>query len=147
MKKGFLKTKVSEVNTIIDSDTGEILDISTKRHTYLANSKEEFFICYASIVGIFMNITQAEARVFGYCLRYRNAKFDISKKVRVSMSNEVDLNERTILNTIPTLIEKGLLFKTEDSLYGINPRYVFHGSTKDRDAALKAVIELGCKDC
>ena len=147
MKKGFLKTQVTEITTIVDSNSGEVMDMSTKTHSYLANTKEEFFICYASIVGIFMNITQAEARVFGYCLRYRNAKFDISKKVRLSMSDEVDLNERTILNTIPTLIEKNILYKSPDGLYGINPRYVFYGSTKDRDAALKAVIELGCKDC
>lgn len=147
MKKGFLKTDVTEVITTVDAHTGEILDEDIKKHNYLANTKEEFFICYASIIGIFINISQAEARIFGYCLRYRNTKFDISKNVRVSMSKEVNLNERTILNTIPMLLEKKLLYLTEDKLYGINPRYIFYGSTTDRNKALKVLIELGCKDC
>lgn len=136
-----------EIIRTVDSESGELLSEHVKRHSYLANTKEEFFICYASIIGIFMNITQAEARVFGYCLRYRNAKFDISKNVRLSMSNEIDLNERTILNTLPSLIDKKLLYQTEDRLYGVNPRYVFYGSTYDRNKSLKSLIELGCKDC
>ncbi len=147
MKKSFIKNITEEVIRVIDSDSGEILSEDIRRHSYLANTKEEFFLCYASIIGIFMNMTQAEARVFGYCLRYRNARFDVSRNVRLSMSKEIDLNERTIMNTLPLLIEKKLLYYTEDKLYGINPRYVFYGSTKERNNSLKALIELGCKDC
>lgn len=57
------------------------------------------------------------------------------------------LNERTVLNTLPSLLDKGLLYKYSSGLYQLNPRYAFEGSTVDLNNALKAIIELGCKDC
>lgn len=146
--KPHLRTGIREVNTVIDSQTGEVLDTEIKEHKYLANSKEEFFMGYSALIGVFMKMNQAEIRIFGYCLRFaRGVRFDISKKVRLSMSKDIDINERTIHNTLPFLIEKGLLFMHEDGLYQINPRYAYQGSTSERNAALKTVIELGCKDC
>lgn len=147
MRKSFLKHITEEVIRTVDIHSGELISEDKKRHSYLANTKEEFFICYASIIGIFMNMTQAQARIFGYCLRYRNAKFDISKNVRLSMGKEIGLNERTIFKTLPILLEKKLIYKTEDNLYGINPRYIFYGSTHDRNKSLKALIDVSCLDC
>lgn len=146
MKKSFLKTSINEKITVVDSD-GVVQQESIKKHTFLANTKEEFFLGYAGLIGMFQKMNQAEIRIFGYCLNYRSAKFDISKKVRLSMSKQIDLNERTILNTIPLLIEKNILYKHEDGLYQINPRYVFYGSSSDRNNELKTIIELGCKNC
>lgn len=146
MKKSFLKTSINEKITVVDSD-GVVQQETIKKHTFLANTKEEFFLGYAGLIGMFQKMNQAEIRIFGYCLNYRSAKFDISKKVRLSMSKQIDLNERTILNTIPLLIEKSILYKHEDGLYQINPRYVFYGSSSDRNNELKTIIELGCKNC
>jgi len=50
MKQSILKTGYTEVNTIIDKDSGEILDISINRTSYLANTKEEFYLMYSSMV-------------------------------------------------------------------------------------------------
>lgn len=146
MKKSYLKTAFSEKVITVDED-GVVKNETIKKHTFLAETKEEFFLGYAGLIGLFQKMNQAEIRIFGYCLNYRNAKFDISKKVRLSMGKEIDLNERTILNTIPLLLEKKILYKYEDGLYQINPRYVFYGSSKDRNNELKTIIELGCRDC
>lgn len=146
--KAHLKTGIKEVSTIVDSETGEILDVQINEHKYLASSKEEFFMGYSALIGVFMKMNQAEIRIFGYCLRFvKGVKFDISKKMRISMSAEIDINERTIHNTLPLLVEKNLLFMHPDGLYQINPRYAYQGSTTERNHALKAIIELGCKDC
>lgn len=148
MSKSFLKKGNTEIETIIDSETGEILDTNMKVHKYLANTKEEFFMCYSALIGVFMQMTQAEVRIFGYLLRYaKGIKFDITKKLRVDMSDSIDINERTILNTLPTLIEKRILFQHEGGLYQLNPRFAYQGSVVERNGALKAIIELGCKDC
>jgi len=102
MKKSFLKTSINEKITVMDSD-GVVQQETIKKHTFLANTKEEFFLGYAGLIGMFQKMNQAEIRIFGYCLNYRSAKFDISKKVRLSMSKQIDLNERTILASIGTL--------------------------------------------
>ena len=148
MKNSFLKKGITEVNHFIDPETGELFSSEVKEHRYLANTKEEFFLCYSALIGVFMEMNQAEIRIFGYCLRYaKGVEFDISKKLRLSMSNEININERTILNTIPSLVDKGLLYLRPDDLYQLNPRYAYQGSTVDRNNALKTIIELGCRDC
>lgn len=146
--KAHLKTGIREISTTIDTETGEIVDVQVQEHKYLANNKEEFFMGYSALIGVFMQMNQAEIRIFGYCLRFaKGVKFDISKKMRLSMSAEIDINERTIHNTLPTLLEKKLLFVHEDGLYQINPRYAYQGSTSERNHALKAVLELHCREC
>lgn len=146
--KAHLKTNYTEVTTIVDSETGEILDQEIKEHQYLANSKEEFFMGYSALIGVFMNMNQAEIRIFGYCLRFaKGVKFDISKKMRISMAKEININERTIHNTLPSLLDKKLLFVHSDGLYQINPRYAYRGSTNERNQALQTVLKLHCKTC
>jgi hypothetical protein len=148
MKHSILKTGITEVINTVDADTGELMDTEIRKHTYMANTKEEFFIGYSALIGAFMEMTQAEIRVFGYLLRYaKGVKFDISKKMRVEMGDVIKLNERTILNTLPALEDKQIIYKYDSGLYQLNPRYAFQGSTVDRNNALKTIIELGCKDC
>lgn len=148
MKHSYLKTRVTQVETVVDSSTGEVLDVNIKKHSFIANSKETFFIGYSALIGAFMEMNQAEVRIFGYCLRYaKGIQFDITKKIRLDISKHTGLNERTIHNNIPLLLEKGLLFKHESGLYQINPRYAYQGSTSERNDALKAIIELGCEEC
>lgn len=148
MKKSFLKTELKELETIIDSDTGEVLSTNIKKHSYLANTKEQFFLCYSSVLGIFMEMEQSEIRVFGYLLRYADGtKFDLSKKMRIDIADCTNLNERTIYNIIPNIVKKKLIFKHESGLYQINPRYAFKGSSDTRNKELKMILELGYKDC
>jgi hypothetical protein len=148
MKKSYLRTNIQEITNHVDSDTGEILGTDVKQYSYMANTKEEFFMGYSALIGVFMEMSQAEVRIFGYLLRFvKGVKFDISKKVRIDMAQTININERTILNTIPSLVEKKVIYIHDSGLYQVNPRYAFQGSTVDRNVALKAIIELGCKDC
>jgi hypothetical protein len=148
MKYSILKTGVVEVVNTMDSESGELLDSEIRKHTYLANTKETFFLGYSSLIGAFMEMSQAEIRIFGYCMRYaKGVKFDISKKIRLDIHLSTGLNERTVLNTLPNLLEKKLLYKHSDGLYQLNPRYAFEGSSLDRNNHLKILIELGCIDC
>ena len=50
MKNSFLKKGYTETRTIVDSDTGEVVDIYVNTSTYLANTKEEFYLMYSSMV-------------------------------------------------------------------------------------------------
>jgi predicted transcriptional regulator len=145
MKKSFLKRTIKEVETLVDTNSGEVVQTNIKQHSYLANSREEFFLCYSSILGIFMQMEQSEIRVFGYLLRFADGtKFDITKKVRIEIAENTQLNERTIYNILPNLLEKKLIFKHENGLYQINPRYAYRGSTSNRNESLVAVLKLNC---
>lgn len=148
MKRSHLKIGAVETETTIDSSTGEVLDVSVKEHTYMTSDKETFFIGYSSLIGAMMEMSAGEVRIFGYCLRFaKGVHFDISKKIRLDISLHTGLNERTVLNTIPSMIDKGLLYKHSSGLFQVNPRYAFQGSTSERNNQLKAIITLGCKDC
>lgn len=148
MKKGFLKSTLTEVEVVVDSETGEVLDQNVKHHKYLANSKEEFMLIYSSILGIFNKMEQSEIRVFSFLLQYADGtKFAVDKSIRIEIAGVTDLSERTVYNTIKVLESKHLIFKLPSGAYQINPRYAYKGSTSDRNQALQAVLELHCKDC
>jgi predicted transcriptional regulator len=139
---------MTEIKTIVDLNTAEVIgkpDI--KSHGYMAGSEDEFLQIYACLLGVFYKMEQSEIRVYGYLLRYADGmRFTIGKPLRVQMSKEIDLNERTIYNTLQTLKKKLLIYE-KDSLFQINPRFAFRGSRKERNGQLEAIWKLGCKDC
>lgn len=107
---------------------------------------DEFMMIYPDLLPIIMKMEQSEIRVYGYLLRYANGvSFSISKSLREQMGKEIDLNERTIYNTLIVLRDKKLLF-FKDGLYQLNPRYAFRGSSADRNNALKAIIEIAMEE-
>lgn len=148
MKKSYLKTNLISTRELVDIETGEIIDYNVNHHKYLANNKEEFMLLYSSILGIFEGLEQSEIRVYGYLLRYAEGlEFDISKKIRLNIAESTNLNERTVYKTCQSLVDKKLIYKNSNGLYKINPRYAFKGSTSERNAALKAILEIECPEC
>jgi len=141
----YLKTITSHTREVVDED-GQLLDIEVRKHTFVVASKEEFFRAYSSLLGIFMKMDMPDIRVFGYLLRYSEGnKFSITKALRLEMGSIINLNERTIYNTLRSLEDKGLIVFA-NKLYWLNPRYAFRGSTPDRLKALKVVLELDLKN-
>lgn len=148
MTEAHLKTAVKEINRVIDKETGELLEENIKTHSYIAADKDEFLLMYSALIGVFEKMTQGQIRVFGFLLRYSNAiPFSINKGMRLEIASRTGLNERTIYNVITQLCEMKLLYQNNTSVFYVNPRYAFKGSTSTRKEKLKVMIELGCKDC
>lgn len=154
MKKSFLKTGILETIQTVDNETGEVLDISHKKHTYIANSKEEFFLVYSSLIGLFQKISAAEVRVYAYLLEnyFTKSMIVINDIVRQDMVTKTGLASGSINNALALLASSSnkdhpLLYRIGRGTYQLNPRYAFRGSSLDRNNSLKALIELGCKDC
>lgn len=149
MENSFLKAAVRQTTLAVDANSGEILDQDVKTFNYLANTKEHFFIIYAQLIGVFQQLTLPEVKVYCYLLQSYNVGTEIGiyRPIREIMGEKLNLNERTIANTLRMLVDKKLLYSTVKGIYKLNPRYAFQGSTKDRNAMLKVVLELECPDC
>lgn len=154
MHQSYVKKRITEITNTIDRETGEVLDVDIKKHTYLANTKEQFLLAYATLIGVFQNISAAEVRVYAFLLEHYpgDCKIVINDIIRKDIADRTKLKPGSINNTLNRLISTEhitypLLYRLGRGTYQLNPRYAFKGSTSDRNKSLKAIIELGCTNC
>lgn len=149
MKESFLRTGYSSTDTIIDRETGEILDILSNKTTYLANTKEQFYLMYSSMVLIMKKSYDVRIKLFASLLeRYsQGQEFSMSKSLKDVIARETYCKPRSLDSAFTYLVKNNIIVRIAPMLYRVNPRHVFQGSSSERNAELKAIIELGCKDC
>lgn len=148
-RKSHLRTSHTNTQTVVDND-GVVLSQEIQNIKYLANTQEEFFIIYSSLIGIVeKGMSQAESSLYAHLLQNHNigAEIGISKQIRIGMGKKLELNERTVLNTLGMLVEKRLIYTTSKGVYKLNPRYAYKGSTYNRNRDLKVVLEVECPHC
>lgn len=147
MNKSFLKNGTTYVDTVINED-GEILSVEVKKHTYIANSKEEFMLIYVSLFPIFLGLSSPAKSLFVYFLSTYNVSttFEIADGSRRLIAERLKIGKSTIANALAELRSRDLIFTHSRAMHQINPRYAFKGSTDDRQKALKAIIEIGLKE-
>lgn len=149
MKRPFLKTSIIDRMTVIDGDSGEILEQREKKYKYLAKNKEEFFIIYTSLIGVFKKLSNPGVKVYCYLLENYNIGtcIAISTQLRGLIGKDLKLGSGTVANTLTELMEKKLIYNVDWGIYKLNPRYAFQGSTADRDKLLRVVLEVECPEC
>lgn len=149
MKKSTLKTSYVETQTTIDKETGEILDVSVNKISYLANTKEDFYLMYSSMVLILKASSDVKMKLFASLLeRYsRGQEFSMNKGLKEIIAKETNCKARSLDTSFTELVRANVIVKIEVGLYKINPRHIFQGSSINRNNQLRAIIELGCKDC
>lgn len=149
MEKAYLKTVYKHTHDIVDTDTGEVVDTSIKEHSYLANSREEFFLTYSSLMMILQGSADNQVRLLAYLIeKYSNGQeFSNTKDFRDIISERIDCSPRSLERSFKNLLSKGFIYKIKGTTYAINPRHVFKGSSSDRKKALKLVLEIHCPDC
>jgi hypothetical protein len=123
--------------TIVVDEEGEVKDSSLKSHYYNNRKGEKFYIMYSGIEELFMGMESSEIRVYGYLLRYSSGlTFQLNKSERLSMAEKTGLNERTIYNLIPKLLQKKILLRVKNDRFIMNPELVFYGGRDPRDEFL-----------
>jgi|SRR6185436_4436312 len=149
MSVAYLKTGLTDRLHIVDGGTGEVLHESVKKYKYLAKSKEEFYIIYTSLIGVFKQLSNPEVRVYCYLLEnYQvGTNIAITNKLRALIGVDLKLNPGTVANALGFLTKKKLIYSKERGLYKLNPRYAFQGSTAERNKMLKMILEVECPDC
>lgn len=149
MKKSYLQTRFTEISTVVDERTGEVISENIKKHSYIANSKEAFMLLYVNMLPIFIKLSPSAKDVYVYLLMTYNAgtMFEIGIGSRVTIAEYIDISTSAVANAITELKRMQFIYSPRKSMYQLNPRYAFKGGTKERNKSLKALIELGCKDC
>lgn len=85
---------------------------------------------------------------FSFVNPYSNGNlFQINTKIKNNLKKELHISNNGIKKGLEELVNHKLILKYDLDNYIINPRYSFKGSISNRNKALKAIIELGCKDC
>jgi Firmicute plasmid replication protein (RepL) len=149
LKRAHLRTSHTNTETVI-SEEGEILQQDIQNIKYLASTQEEYFIIYASTIAIMQkDMTQAETKLYAYLLQNYNvgSEIGITKQGRINIGKRLELNERTVLNTLCMLVTRKLIYTINRSIYKLNPRYAYKGSILNRNRALKFVLEVECPTC
>jgi hypothetical protein len=145
----YLKPSISETEIVVSED-GEVIERTVRQHKYLAETKEQFFIGYVSMLALFYEeLSGPEIKVYAYLLDHYNfdSTIAIVKAIKEEMVKKMGGSTRTIDNALVTLTAKRLLYSTGRAIYKLNPRYAFKGSTGERNRLLKVIIELECPTC
>ena len=149
MRKSFLKNTTTERYVVIDKETGEVMDEYTNNLSYLANTKEEFYLMYSSMVLILKTSKDVNMKLFAALLeRYSHgAEFSMSKGLKTIIAKECECSPRSLDNSFSFLVKEHVVIRLDCNLYRIEPRHIFKGASNQRNKELKAVVEMYCEDC
>src|SRR3989304_8991800 len=147
-KKSYLKSSGTHTVERYDRDSGELIESFTSRVTYLANTREEFYLMYSSMVLVLKDSSDVKIKLFASLLeRYsKGQEFSMGKTLKDIMAKECKCKPRSFDLAFTSLVKDGIIVKIGYSLYKMNPRYIFQGSSSDRNNALKATIGIGLKN-
>lgn len=148
MKSSFLKVGQVEITRTIDGESGEILDENINKNYYLANSKEEFYLMYSSMVLILKESTDVKMKFFAALLeRYgKGQEFSMNKGLKKIIAQETGCKPRSLDSAFTYLVKERIIIKISAQLYKVNPRHIFQGSSNERNLHLKAILELSFKE-
>lgn len=146
--KAYLKVGRSVITQTKDSN-----DVVTSRDinesNYLANSREEFYLMYSSMVLILKSSTDVKMKLFAALLeRYaQGQEFSMNKSLKALIAEETKCSARSLDSSFTFLVKHNYVVKLNSQLYRINPRHVFQGSSSERNKQLVAVLKLHCPTC
>jgi len=145
--KQHLRKGQKETVKEIDKETGEVISETEKQHTYMAGSKEQFFLMYATTLSIiYKDLSGPEIKLYAYLLDHYQfgTSIVITKPLKEEIGAVIGLKVGTIDNALNSLVATGLIYRTVKTMFKLNPRYAFKGSQQDRSKQLKFIIEVEC---
>ncbi len=148
-KKAHLKTGIVHTEVQVDTNTGEIVGMDINTAKYLASTKEEFWLAYATMLLFLKTSSDIKVKLFAALLeRYgRGQTFSASKTLKDELAQECGCSSRSFDSSFTELHRRHVLVKLGHGAYRINPRHVFQGSSSDRNQNLKVILELHCPEC
>lgn len=148
-----IKTKRTEtiINNFID-EMGQIVDTSVevKTQKIVVDTKEQFAYQYASVIGAISDLNGLDVKVLTYCTLNAGYNTNVIPLMQThidSIATTFSVAQGSIRNSVKRLVEKKILFKLQNALYRVNPKYYWRGEGTERSKTLKYILELECPDC
>jgi hypothetical protein len=151
----FLKSRqvITGAREMVNPDTGELeLVPVAKTHTFVAGDSDTFYLTYVKFLSLVVEeLTGPEIKVFTHLLLTYGTGVSIAliKEIKMEISVKTGLKLSTIDNVLSALAKKDipLIFRKSKSVYYLNPRYAFKGSSSERNNQMRIIFDLGCKNC
>lgn len=139
-----IKTSFTKVESVIDSETGEILDTVVNKHKYVV-SKEKFLLFYVEALNIFITneLKPVDKELYAYLLSLypEGTPFTITRYIIEQVCKKSNKKVTSYKKSPAALIKANLLYKVSDRSYKINPEFAYMGSTSNRKKAIIEMIE------
>lgn len=137
-----IKTINTNTTTIIDGETGEVLNNCIKKIKVVTDT-DDFALIYVGFWNALIGNTliKADIELLAYILKnFSDGRlFSITKVMKEEICKETGKNITTYNNCTRVLVHNNFIIKKGTRTYVVNPEYAFKGSSKNRN---KAVIEL-----
>jgi len=146
MKKAYKKTVQTQITSTVSEETGELLDISTKKVEVLVKNKEEFFYLYSHILGVLDSITKGPALSILAVLIFKfipgSGFFGATKYLKESIAETCGISISSVEKGMKILEETGVIKKHSRGEYSLNPNYAWKGTTTTRNEKLRLDLQI-----
>lgn len=147
--ENLLETKFGGINSYINTETGQIISEDVNTFQCLANSREQFWLMYSSMIVVLKGSHDVKMKLLAALLeRYSSGQeFSMNKSLKEKIAKEANCKARSLDVAFTELIRMDSIVRIAPHLYVVNPLHVFKGSREKRNQALKAIIKIAEKRC
>lgn len=144
-----MKLKNEIVSNFLDTQTGELLEITTEKVFSIKVESESFYMTFVKMIApIYKLKSISDLKIlikFCEICEFNTGKVYISSNLRKEICNELNISTNSFSISIKSLIEKNLILGEKGS-YLLNPLIFWKGSIKDRNSLIKDnIIEFSFK--
>jgi hypothetical protein len=132
---GRLKTVPVNIETVIDADTGQVLDQKVITREILVKDAEEWFNTYAKLIRSLFNLDGNEVKVLFWCALAATVNTNeivLPRLIKQRMGAETGLSIGSIENALGRLVNKGFLHRLGRGVYHLDPDSTWRGDLKAR---------------
>lgn len=139
------KTVQKTTEILVDSDTGEVLDIAVNKVQLLLDDTK-FALVYSSLWDLIMdtNLSKADIELLGYLINQygEGTIFSITSVIKEAVAKKSNKRPSSYNNSTKALLNAKFILEVKKRNYIINPQYAFKGSSNNRK---KLILDLHCK--
>ena len=146
--KEHLKTVYTEKETVVDEETGEILQ-EEKRLKVIIGESGSFYQLYENIIALLEDMKPIDIKILIGIFKYASTdnQIGLTKHFKEQVAKDFGIGFSTVANAITELTKKKIMIRSGHSSYRINPRYFWKSTYQTRKATLKYVLEIECPTC
>jgi len=138
-----LNTYPVNVETIMDSSSGEVLAQKVITRDVLVKDGEVWFIAYAKLVQAMLDLNGNEVKVLLWCALASTVNTNevvLARHIKARMSVEIGLSIGSIDNALSRLVTKEFMRRTGRGVYHIDPDATWRGDLKSRAKNIQVFV-------